>query len=159
MSTRYDPQERDVSLLASDQYMRYVKWTPELTREEEAHLVQQVARGKAERVKASPDAQVLLEAQHARDRLVDGFQSFIIFVAKHYLRRSRSMELPDLTQEGTIGLLHAIERYDATRGYPLVTFAGWWVRAAIRAALADGDGMVRVPEKLGRLLRKLCHVE
>src|SRR5437868_9538440 len=71
-------EEREVSLMAIDQYMRQVRWTPDLTLQEEQELVERIARGKAEQQKACPDQAVLSEARQARDRLVDGSQRLVI---------------------------------------------------------------------------------
>src|SRR5437764_4507200 len=104
MSTHDDQDNQDVSLLAIDQYMRFVKWTRELTLEEEGQLLERVERGKQEQVQPSPDRQVLAEAKQAYDRLVVGFQPLVIHIANHYTYRARSMELMDLIQEGNEGL-------------------------------------------------------
>src|SRR5215472_7175053 len=100
--------DRDVSLMALDQYMRAVRWTEPLAEEEEATLLRRVERGKQERLAPCPNQWVLSLARHARDRLVEGYQPLVIAVAKRCLWRFESMELLDLVQEGNIGLLRAI---------------------------------------------------
>ena len=151
--------DQDVSLMAIDQYMQMVRWTPPLPAEEEVLLFQQIERGKAEHVQSSPDQQILQEAHQARERLVAGFQGFVIHLAKQYGRYARGLELLDLIQEGNLGLFEAIERFNASRGYGLSTMAGWWIRAAIHSALLNHNGIVRLPKSIRRLMSRLSHVE
>ena len=112
MSLTRNQDDQDVSLLALDQYMRLVKWTPELTLEEEGQLLERVGRGKQEQLKPYPDRLVLEEAKQAYDRLVAGFQPLIIHIASTYRYRVRSMDVMDLIQEGNLGLLQAIDVND-----------------------------------------------
>lgn len=152
-------EDRDVSLMAVDQYMRQVRWTVPLTDEEEARLVQCVERGKAEREKRYPDAGVLDQAQRARDRLVEGYLPIVVGVARKYRYCSRGMEFLDLIQEGNLGLLEAFERtWDAER-YPFRAVAITCVRDAIWAALAGHDRLVRLPQGVVEALSKLTQVE
>ncbi len=155
MSSYYDQNDQHVSLLALDQYMRLVKWTPELTLEEEGQLLERVERGKQEQVKSCPDCQMLAEAKQACDRLVAGFQPLVIHIANGYKYRARSMELMDLIQEGNVGLLQAIDGNDTSKGYSLAGLAGRCIRDAILQALYYRDRQVRFsmrtePLSLGR---------
>src|SRR5205085_9627731 len=86
-------EEREVSLLAIDQYMRHVRWTADLTLQEEEELVERIARGKAEQQKGCPDQVVVAEARGACDRLVEGYQRLVIYIARQYTYRFRCMEL------------------------------------------------------------------
>src|SRR6266566_3930397 len=156
---KHDQNDQDVSLMAHDQYMQLVRWTPHLPAEEEVLLFQQIERGKSEHVQAFPDQQILQEAQQARDRLVAGFQGFVIHIAKQYGRYARGLELLDLIQEGNLGLFEAIERFDASRGCGFSTMAGWWIRAAIHSALLNHNEIVRLPKSIRRLMSRLSHVE
>ena len=72
MSFHDEQNDQDVSLMAYDQYMRLVHWTPRLSDEEILQLLQQIAQGKAEQTKACPDRRVLAQAKEARDHLVVG---------------------------------------------------------------------------------------
>ena len=78
MSIHDEQDDRDVSLMAYDQYLRLVHWTPRLSEEEILQLLQHIAQGKAEQTKACPDAQVLSQAKEARDHLVVGLQRLVI---------------------------------------------------------------------------------
>jgi len=78
---------RDISLMAHDQYMRLVNWTPRLSDEEIIQLLQQIARGKTEQTKVCPDVQVLAQAKEARDHLVVGLQRLVMCMAQRCHRR------------------------------------------------------------------------
>jgi RNA polymerase primary sigma factor len=138
-----DYDDRDVSLLAQDQYFRFVRWTPELPREEEDQLVQIVERGKQERVKSRRDVQVIEAAALAVDCLVQGYQGLVIHIARQLKDRFHSMELMDLIQEGNIGLLRAIEENDASKGLPLKALACHYIRYAICDAWRERYGFAR----------------
>src|SRR5690348_14274706 len=105
--------------MALDQYMRQVRWLEPLTAEEEARLIACIERGKHEKRQPHPNAWRLSLAQAARERLVEGYQPWVIHLAKGFLSRARGMELLDLIQEGNIALLQAIEHNDVSKGYPL----------------------------------------
>src|SRR6266516_6755738 len=109
---------REVSLLAIDQYMRGLRWSERLTQEEEVQMIQRVERGKAERGKACPNQWVLSLAKHARERLIEGYQPYVVTVARKLVFRCRGMELLDLIQEGNLGPMEAIEAHDPSKGYP-----------------------------------------
>ncbi len=159
MSSYYDQNDQHVSLLALDQYMRLVKWTPELTLEEEEQLLERVERGKQEQVKSCPDGQVLAEAKQACDRLVAGFQPLVIHIANGYKYRARSMDLMDLIQEGNLGLLQAIDGNDTSKGYSLAGLAGRCIRDAILQALYYRDRQVRFSMRTEQALAHLSYMQ
>ncbi len=152
MSTQDD---QDVSLMALDQYIRQVRWLEPLTQEEEAQLLARIERGKYERRQLQPNAWRLSLAQAALERLVEGYLPWVIHLAKGFVSRARSMQLLDLIQEGNVGLLHAIEHNDVSKGYPLRALVTAYVRGAILDALRERDGMVRIPLRATRQLRQL----
>ena len=119
MATHYDLNTQDVSLSALDQYVRSVKWSVPMTHEEEAQLVERVERGKVEQLNAFPDRRVLEDARQARERLVEGFQPIVLHIARKLVHRFKGMELLDVVQEGNLGVLYAIEKYDGGKAYPL----------------------------------------
>jgi RNA polymerase primary sigma factor len=145
----------EMSLMAIDQYMRQVRWIPRLTVDEEVQLLERVSRGRTERVKPCPDAQVLVDAKQARDRLVEEYQGLVVFLAKKRRFLFRSMELLDLIQEGNLGLMQAIEEYDPSCGYPLRTVASHRVRHAIWEALRGRDRMVRLPVHVHKAVSRM----
>jgi RNA polymerase primary sigma factor len=95
--------------------------------------------------------------QAARQEMVKAHLRLVVSIAKKYRRRS-SVEFLDLIQEGNIGLMHAIEKFDYRRGVKVSTYAVWWIRQAIARAIADKGCMIRIPvhmtEVAGRVLRE-----
>ncbi len=159
MSMKFDQDDQHISLLALDQYMRWVKWTPELTLEEEGQLLERVDRGKQEQLKLCPDRQVLEEARQARDRLVAGFQPLVIHIASTYRYRVRSMDVMDLIQEGNLGLLQAIDVNDTNKGYSLAGLAGRCIRDAILQAVYYRDRQVRFSMRTEQALAHLSYMQ
>jgi RNA polymerase primary sigma factor len=92
--------------------------------------------------------------EKARQRLIEKNLRLVISVAKKY----RGMGLPfeDLIQEGNIGLMKAIERFDPDRGWRFSTYATWWVRQAVQRAVADKGRTIRVPVHMGEKIRKMA---
>src|SRR5215470_16176266 len=107
-----DGDDRDISLLAEDQYFRQVRWSEPMPREEEATLFRRVQRGRLERVKPCPNQWVLSLAKHACDRLVEGFQPLVIHIAQRYVRLGRNLDVMDAIQAGNLGLLQAIALHE-----------------------------------------------
>ncbi len=158
MSVMNDQNDQDVSLMAIDQYMHLVKCTPHLGAEEEAQLLECVAQGKAEQSKPCPDPQVLDHARQARDRLVEGYQPLVIYLAKHFLSCCRSMELLDLIQEGAFGLLRAIEEHQIGTEGKFSGLVSQCVRHAICRALWERDSVVRLPQYISETLSRMRKV-
>jgi RNA polymerase primary sigma factor len=151
-------ESRDVSLLAIDQYMRGLRWSERLTVEEEARMIERVERGKCERTKERPNQWVMSLATHARDRLVEGYQPYVMTVARKLAFRCRGLEVLDLIQEGNIALMEAIEAHEPGRGRPLRIVVGVYVRGAMLNALGEMNGTVRVSERGRQALARLGQV-
>lgn len=141
-------------------YLREIGRVPLLTAEEEVRLAQIMERGKierqrAERLRVVPNRRFLEEGEEAQRRLTEANLRLVVSVAKKYI--GRGMNLLDLIQEGNIGLIRAVEKFDYTKGYKFSTYATWWIRQAITRAIADQARTIRIPvhmvETINRLIR------
>lgn len=134
-----DPVRRARLTSADESLTRYLDAIGEyrlLTREEEAALGVRIRAG-------DPDA---------LDELVCANLRFVVSVAKKY--QTRGVPLPDLINEGNLGLIHAAQRFDEARGVKFISYAVWWIRQAIHQALAEQSHSIRVPvARAGALLR------
>jgi RNA polymerase primary sigma factor len=131
-----------VKTLSSDPvrtYLRGIGKVPLLRADEELALAKRVEMGDPA----------------AKRRLIEANLRLVVSVAKHY--RGRGLSLLDLIQEGNLGVIRAVEKFDWRRGFKLSTYATWWIRQAVTRALADQARTIRLPvhmvETLGRLLR------
>ena len=135
-------------------YLREIGRVPRLLAEEEVHLAQIMERGKAEQLKRVPNRKYLDEANAAQRHLTEANLRLVVSIAKKYV--GRGMNLLDLIQEGNIGLMRAVEKFDVTLGYKFSTYATWWIRQAVTRAIADQGRTIRIPvhmiEKINRLL-------
>ncbi|HLL78875.1 MAG TPA: sigma-70 family RNA polymerase sigma factor [Ktedonobacteraceae bacterium] len=149
-------QLQDVPLSAVEQYLRGVKLAAPLLDEEEAMLLRCIERGKSEQVKRYPDGCVLRSAEQARDRLIEGYQPLLIGLARRYVAHCREMELLDLVQEGNVGLLQALEKFDDCAGSgSFRTWAFSWVRGMMLLALWQYEGALRLPLEKARAVRNM----
>ncbi len=126
--------------------------TPELL----SHYLDRIGRG--ELLTAEEEVRLARRAkagdEQARKRLVEKNLRLVVTVAKKY----RGMGLPfeDLIQEGNIGLIKAVDKYDPERGYKFSTYAVWWIRQAVQRAVADKGRTIRVPVHMGEKMRKMA---
>jgi RNA polymerase primary sigma factor len=136
-------------------YLREIGRVPLLSAEEEVRLAQRMERGKAELLKSSPNFRIVEDGEEAQRRLTESNLRLVVSVAKKYI--GRGMSLLDLIQEGNIGLIRAVEKFDYTKGYKFSTYATWWIRQAITRAIADQARTIRIPvhmvETINRLIR------
>ncbi|MBD3222765.1 sigma-70 family RNA polymerase sigma factor [bacterium] len=123
-----------------DLYFQEVKAYDLLTREEECEL----ARG------------IHQDDQEALHRLVKANLRFVVSIAKEYAHYGVPLE--DLINEGNLGLLKAAQRFDETRGYKFISYAVWWIRQSILAALANHSKIVRMPLNRARVLNQIKKV-
>ncbi|SRR5216110_813165 len=141
-------------------YLREIGRVPLLNAKEEVRLAQMMERGKqerqrAERIKTIPNRKYIDDGEEAQRRLTEANLRLVVSVAKKY--RDRGVNLLDLIQEGNIGLMRAVEKFDYTKGYKFSTYATWWIRQAVTRAIADQAKTIRLPihmgEKIGLLFR------
>ena len=135
--------------------MRQLKITKQITNRETASLdmyLQDI--GRVELITA--DEEVILAQkikqgdQQALDKLVKANLRFVVSVSKQY--QNQGLSLPDLINEGNMGLIKAAQRFDETRGFKFISYAVWWVRQSILQALAEQSRIVRLPlNKIGAI--------
>jgi len=135
VKTMQTHEDRDVSLIAVQQYMREVRQVRRLTKEEEAVLVERVHRGKVEQAQTTPNQWVLMLAKDARDRLIQDYQGFVAKVAAQYHGNRQGMSFLDLVQEGNVGLLRALDGGDFENARQLYALVKVCVRGEMVTAL------------------------
>jgi len=137
--------------------MRQLKITKQVTNRDTPSLDKYLQEiGKVELI--SPDEEVTLARRiksgdsEALGKLVKANLRFVVSVAKQY--QNQGMSLPDLINEGNLGLMKAAQRFDETRGFKFISYAVWWIRQAILQSLAEQSRIVRLPvNKIGSLNR------
>jgi RNA polymerase primary sigma factor len=138
-------------------YLREIGRVPLLSAFEEISLAKRMERGKRERTQpfATQHLSIMLDAEEAQRQLTEANLRLVVSVAKKYI--GRGMSLLDLIQEGNIGLIRAVEKFDYTKGFKFSTYATWWIRQAITRAIADQARTIRIPvhmvETINRLIR------
>ena len=95
--------------------------------------------------------------KRARQKLIEKNLRLVVSVAKKY--RGYGLPFEDMIQEGNIGLMKAVEKYDPERGFRFSTYATWWIRQAVQRAVADKGRIVRVPTHMGEKIRKLVRTQ
>ncbi|MHB0858468.1 MAG: RNA polymerase sigma factor RpoD [Anaerolineae bacterium] len=154
-------------------YLREIGRVPLLDAEEEIRLGRAITNGleSAERLRAEGDDLTPQERQTlelkvmqgiiAQGRLAEANLRLVVSVAKRYV--GRGMSLLDLIQEGNLGLLRAVEKFDFSKGYKFSTYATWWIRQAISRAIADQARTIRIPvhmvESINRVARSMRQLQ
>ncbi|MCY4061425.1 MAG: sigma-70 family RNA polymerase sigma factor [Chloroflexi bacterium] len=164
-----DEDDHDLGEIASSDtvglYLKEMARVPLLTTEEEVQLaMRQEAGQKAEgQLKQAPNHERRAEWQfliqdglNARDHLIKANTRLVVSIAKKYM--SRGVPFLDLIQEGNLGLMKAVEKFDYHRGYRFSTYATWWIRQTITRAIADQGRTIRVPVHMTDRIRQLYRV-
>ncbi|MEU9961095.1 RNA polymerase sigma factor [Streptomyces sp. NPDC050982] len=150
------------------QYLREIGRIPLLTAAEEVELARRVEAGlfAEERLRLAPDldSQLALDldklvvmGRMAKRRLIEANLRLVVSVAKRYV--GRGLTMLDLVQEGNLGLIRAVEKFDYARGYKFSTYATWWIRQAMSRALADQARTIRVPVHVVELINRVVRVQ
>jgi len=146
--------------------MRQLKITKSITNRESESLEKYLQEiGKVDLITAEEEVklaeQIKLGDQKALDKLTKANLRFVVSVAKQY--QNQGLTLPDLINEGNLGLIKAAQRFDETRGFKFISYAVWWIRQSIMQALAENSRIVRLPlNKVGltaRISRAYSHLE
>jgi len=122
-------------------YLRSIGRVDLLTAEQEVSLARRIERGD----------------MHAKQLMIEANLRLVVSIAKGYL--GRGLSFLDLIQEGSLGLIRAVEKFDYRRGYKFSTYATWWIRQAVTRAIADKARTIRIPVHMVEKLNKVVHVE
>ena len=122
-------------------YLKEIGTVPLLTAEEEVELAKRKADGD----------------QEAKERLIEANLRLVVSIAKRYT--GRGMSFLDLVQEGNLGLIKGVEKFDYTKGYKLSTYATWWIRQSVTRALADQARTIRVPVHMVETINKMSKMQ
>jgi RNA polymerase primary sigma factor len=122
-------------------YLRSIGKVPLLTATQEVELAKRIERGD----------------MGAKQHMIEANLRLVVSIAKGYL--GRGLSFLDLIQEGSLGLIRAVEKFDYRRGYKFSTYATWWIRQAVSRAIADKGRTIRIPVHMVEKLNKVVHVE
>src|SRR5690348_16702418 len=149
-------------------YLREIGRVPLLTAQDEVELAKAIEAGLFAEEKLTGsfpmlgvihgDLELLVgEGVKAKQRLIEANLRLVVSIAKRYI--GRGLVFLDLIQEGNLGLIRAVEKFDYTRGYKFSTYATWWIRQAITRAIADQARTIRVPVHMVETINKLARVQ
>jgi RNA polymerase primary sigma factor len=171
--TEFDQTEVfDLSAISSDDtvglYLKEMARVPLLSTEEEVDLAMRIERGKESESelarrngngagkKRAEMMDDLHDARVARDHLIKANTRLVVSIAKKYM--GRGVPFLDLIQEGNLGLMKAVEKFDYHRGYRFSTYATWWIRQTITRSIADQGRTIRVPVHMSDRIRRLYKI-
>ncbi len=133
-------------------YLKEIGRVPLLSADEEICLAQQIEAG----AKDDASFKEMREGERAKKKLIDANLRLVVSIAKRYV--GRGMLFLDLIQEGNLGLIKAVDKFDYTKGYKFSTYATWWIRQAITRAIADQARTIRIPVHMVETINKLIRI-
>jgi RNA polymerase primary sigma factor len=122
-------------------YLREIGKVPLLTADQEIYLAKRIERGD----------------MYAKTQMIEANLRLVVSIAKGYL--GRGLSFLDLIQEGSLGLIRAVEKFDYRKGFKFSTYATWWIRQAVTRAIADKARTIRIPVHMVEKLNKVVHIE
>jgi len=135
-----DPGRCAIGYDAVKDYLTLASEWPLLTAEQEIDLSKQIESG----------------SEDAKHKMICSNLRLVVSIAKKYMKIPQSLTFLDLIQEGNIGLIKAVERYDYKKGFRFSTYASWWIRQAISRGISDKDRTIRLPVHQHELVRKVA---
>ncbi|TDD62870.1 RNA polymerase sigma factor [Kribbella antibiotica] len=150
-------------------YLKQIGKVPLLNAEQEVELAKRIEAGLFAEEQSSDEANKLKEkvrdeyewisedGRRAKNHLLEANLRLVVSLAKRYT--GRGMLFLDLIQEGNLGLIRAVEKFDYTKGYKFSTYATWWIRQAITRAMADQARTIRIPVHMVEVINKLARVQ
>jgi RNA polymerase primary sigma factor len=149
-------------------YLREIGRVPLLTAEAEVELAKSIEAGLFAEEKLQGGfplmdaagaelAQLAADGLQAKQRLIEANLRLVVSIAKRYI--GRGLVFLDLIQEGNLGLIRAVEKFDYTKGYKFSTYATWWIRQAITRAIADQARTIRIPVHMVETINKMARVQ
>lgn len=124
-------------------YLKEIGKVPLLSRDEEVEVAKRIENGD----------------ESAKDELAAANLRLVVSIAKRYAKHNGKMGILDLIQEGNIGLMKAVDKFDYSKGFKFSTYATWWIRQAITRALADQDRMIRIPVHVVESMNKMNRIQ
>lgn len=124
-------------------YLKEIGKVPLLSRDEEVEVAKRIENGD----------------ELAKDELAAANLRLVVSIAKRYAKHNGKMGILDLIQEGNIGLMKAVDKFDYSKGFKFSTYATWWIRQAITRALADQDRMIRIPVHVVESINKMNRIQ
>lgn len=124
-------------------YLKEIGKVPLLSRDEEVEVAKRIEKGD----------------ESAKDELAAANLRLVVSIAKRYAKHNGKMGILDLIQEGNIGLMKAVDKFDYSKGFKFSTYATWWIRQAITRALADQDRMIRIPVHVVESMNKMNRIQ
>jgi len=151
-------------------YLREIGKVPLLTAHDEVELAKAIEAGLFARemlhggfkmvgagANGAELAMIAVLGDRARQRLIEANLRLVVSIAKRYI--GRGMVFLDLIQEGNLGLIRAVEKFDYTKGYKFSTYATWWIRQAITRAIADQARTIRIPVHMVETINKMARIQ